>query len=40
MTRVRRALAVLWQACEDHQWLPLTIAGLLLLIVNTIDAPF
>lgn len=36
---MRRALAALWQACETHQWVPLAIAGVLLLIVNTIDGP-
>lgn len=31
---IRRAGASLWQACEDHVWLPLAIAILLLMIVN------
>jgi hypothetical protein len=37
---VRRAGARLWQACDDHQWLPLVIVLVLLLIVNSVDAPF
>lgn len=32
---IRRAASALWQACEDHQWLPLAVVGVLLLIVNT-----
>ncbi len=35
---IRRAIAAFWQACEDHQWIPLTIVLVLLLIVNTLDA--
>ena len=31
---VRRAGASIWQALEDHVWLPLLIAVILLLIVN------
>lgn len=32
---VRRALNALWQACDDHQWLPMVIALLGLLLVNS-----
>ena len=33
-TLARRAGAALWQALEDHKWLPLAIAIVLVLIVN------
>lgn len=36
---IRRFGAWLWQACDDHAWLPLAIVLVLLLIVNTMDAP-
>jgi hypothetical protein len=36
---IRRFGAWLWQACDDHQWLPLAIVLVLLLIVNSVDTP-
>jgi hypothetical protein len=36
---ISRAASALWQACDDHVWLPLAIVLVLLLIVNTVDAP-
>lgn len=32
---IRRAGARLWQALDDHQWLPLAIVGVLLVIINS-----
>lgn len=32
---IRRAGARLWQACEDHQWIPLVITLVCLLVVNS-----
>lgn len=32
---ISRALSALWQACEDHQWLPLAVVGVLLVIINS-----
>ena len=32
---IRRFGAWLWQACEDHQWLPLAIVGVLLVYINS-----
>lgn len=34
---IRRFGAALWQACEDHQWLPLLIVAVLLAIVNSVE---
>jgi len=31
---IRRFGAWLWQALEDHQWLPISIVGVLFLIIN------
>lgn len=36
---VRRLAADLWQALEDHWWLPFAIAAALVLIVNTTGGP-
>lgn len=33
---IRRAGAWLWQACEDHQWIPFAVVGVALAIVNSI----
>jgi hypothetical protein len=47
MTRIRtytnpakRAALWLWDACDRHQWLPLVIVLVLLLIVNSVETPF
>lgn len=32
---ISRALACLWQACEDHQWVPLAVVLALLAIINS-----
>lgn len=37
---VRRAGARICKALEDHNWLPLAIAVVLLLIVNSVETPF
>jgi hypothetical protein len=36
---LQRVGAALWQACDDHVWLPFVIVLVLLLIVNSVDAP-
>lgn len=32
---IRRAGAWLWQALEDHQWIPLAVVLVLLAIINS-----
>lgn len=32
---IRRFGAWLWQACEDHQWLPFAIVCVLLVYINS-----
>lgn len=34
---IRRFGAWLWQACEDHQWLPLAIALVCAGIINYVE---
>jgi hypothetical protein len=36
---IRRAASALWQACEDHQWLPIVIALIGAMIVNYVEQP-
>lgn len=37
---IYRAARAFLDAMDTHQWIPLAIVGVLLLIVNTMDAPF
>lgn len=32
---IRRVASAFWQACDDHQWLPLTVVIVALLLVNS-----
>lgn len=32
---IRRAASALWDALDRYQWLPLAIAGVLLLVINS-----
>jgi len=37
MNTIKRMTAALWQACEDHQWLPLAVALFGLVLVNMVQ---
>lgn len=37
---LKRAALWLWDACERHFWLPLLIAFIGLVIVNSVEASF
>lgn len=37
---IKRALHTIGDLCDRHQWIPLVIALIALLIVNSVDAPY